>query len=1306
MQEIPECLSRRYKALDELVRELGTSESRPNADCSTGDPSIRLLCDFWDILKEDPDVNLSQAVQQRMCANPGRCTLFGTHNVSCYMAGCCKKNDDKKQDNINKSKSTRKPSKESSEKNVSCETQSMAPNNRVDELPLNKVLCDLKQAASFEKKCQNKVNDLLETQARLQEQIQVLEQREKDGIQLLKQADCMWSCMEETYKKKIGESLERQKDLLKQLREVEASNMKWRKNKKDLEFEIDHVNKCQHEITEKINQKTNDIKCIDMEIEDFKKRIENNKKDLDVAKNSFGTKKQASAARTINIQAEVTRLEKVLKEEQQHKKSKEEEADKYVKEARQDLQKLCKVLLQKKLESEDMKAEKEALLLEIDLLRQNSDQCKDKCKNKQESINEEIKKIDKEIAEFKVKCIRCHECTDTLDIRRFCTDCPRCVNDRDCLYVGDHCCPDNNLDCVCTTVKHKLLDNVFDNMYTVLERQVKSGAGKAVADVVLNCLKKSRNGKLNAETRKILQDFILTTIKKNLNLTIVGGAVKTRCEMDRNTYKQLMLCLKQVKVTKPAKVDRGTESKKDPCRRWGGASECNCPKGPKDCICTKKALPPPNEPAACPPKTEDEEDAGQVVLCPYKESAACGPDCAMHELPDAVGSEVASWRPNPCQGPTCQFKNMRAAQCVLGQDGLSTFSSPKILRNEDPSKSGHSSTDPHVSYKDLRCHPRDRIIEEVLGRYTEVAPIEKVSYTMISSDSIDIKSQNYTKQLKAVKNKINDKDNGKMVVESVGKGPQLKAMPNDEEDLTDNNPIMLKSFSGDILKIALHKTMVDEINKNIQEGTNVFVTLKTEFGQPVFSLQSDATIANDQNIFLPKKSKSGNITLEAHKSIRKRSFDDVYSKESLNKLHEELKNNEIEKVTKDDSSYPNKSSLKKYHVNNIKEHKKDYNSNGTKIDEIHEVKFKGVNNCKDKEIIFAIKETSSDNFKIVLDKEFEIYQKQAIKEYEGDNSVQFAEFLKTNSGHCIINFRENSDDDKNKALLIKTESGNIKVLVGKSKTDNLVNKKDSMSNCIMSANDLDKLLNISQSISKKCSTQHSKLPKLPVIIKSFSDSNLYKKEKSDFPDQNKQISHKDFSGGINLECKANATSCGGQCQDNLCDKSKCVCKNICYKSKQWRWETSNHKNINNQYDISSVKLKENSSNSLKPSKLMGEKSELSDAELKFLKKPLEPPNNIRNKEQPGTESCGCSFTMEKMTKENYNNAIDDTCSYTRNKYMSTSNERLDTDNYIKACNKNKRQEFKKICNETEHSWDTLEYFPPQLPPFLRDFNFP
>lgn len=51
----------------------------------------------------------------------------------------------------------------------------------------------------------------------LQGQIAKLENKEKEGVVLLKEADCMWSCMENAYKEKIADSLERQKDLLQQV---------------------------------------------------------------------------------------------------------------------------------------------------------------------------------------------------------------------------------------------------------------------------------------------------------------------------------------------------------------------------------------------------------------------------------------------------------------------------------------------------------------------------------------------------------------------------------------------------------------------------------------------------------------------------------------------------------------------------------------------------------------------------------------------------------------------------------------------------------------------------------------------------------------------------------------------------------------------------------------------------------------------------------------------------------------------------------------------------------------------------------
>lgn len=212
---------------------------------------------------------------------------------------------------------------------------------------------------------------------------------------------------------------------------------------------------------------------------------------------------------------------------------------------------------------------------------------------KQENMADELKKVSEELANYKARCIKCHKCVDSADVRRFCTDCPRCHQIRECLYADGVCTEDPTTACVCMSVKRAFLDNVFENMYTVLERQVKTRPGKVLAEQVLSCLKKSRNGKLNDETRKALQNFVLATVKKNLNLTIIGGAVKTRCEvfiynvynvlvfclilcvsqrvemlvlfqMDSDTYKQLMQCLAQITVIKTQvdKVDKATPARK------------------------------------------------------------------------------------------------------------------------------------------------------------------------------------------------------------------------------------------------------------------------------------------------------------------------------------------------------------------------------------------------------------------------------------------------------------------------------------------------------------------------------------------------------------------------------------------------------------------------------------------------------------------------------------------------------------------------------------------------------------------------
>ncbi|CAG4935518.1 unnamed protein product [Parnassius apollo] len=626
--------------------------------------------------------------------------VWTPQRMSCYMGSGCSYISEEDSCSNNKKRSCHHH-RTGPDTNPTCSSYySMCPSVGSRKPPLIKVLGNLKEAASFEKSCTVKLNDLLNTEEQLNKALQNLEQREKEGMKLLKQADSIWLSMEEAYKKKVSESLERQKLLRKQLREIEISTTKWRKNLKDLESQLNDVNKCQEEMKGKIAQKSNDIKCIDMEIADLQKRLDNNKNEVEATKKTIVMNKEASNKKVANLAEEAKRLEKVVAEEKKIKRDKELEGTKLIKEAREDVKVISEVLLKKKLENDDLRAEKATLLSEIEFLEQARDLCKDKCNLKQSTLENEIKKIDAEIAECKIKCIKCNECTDTSEIQKFCTDCPRCLEGRRCIVENDHCSMDHTMDCVCMTVKRKFLDNVFENMYNVLVRQVKEGAGKVVAEKVFNCLKRSRNGKLDGRTRKILQEFILTSVKRHLNLTIVGGAVKTRCEA--------------------------------PCSRWGGTNECNCPKGPKGCICMKKAPPPIHDPTPCPQEDENKEDEDDVKFCPL--------DCGMHGMKTSpINEEFPKWRADPCRDPSCKYsKNMRTARCVVDPDCSASIPTKDyglgvVNKNICDCVNIPKDHTTHRPDNGARSHPRELLIDEVMGNNDDVT-IERIS-SIISSDS-------------------------------------------------------------------------------------------------------------------------------------------------------------------------------------------------------------------------------------------------------------------------------------------------------------------------------------------------------------------------------------------------------------------------------------------------------------------------------------------------------------------------------------------------------------------------------------------
>ncbi|RVE55069.1 hypothetical protein evm_000436 [Chilo suppressalis] len=533
------------------------------------------------------------------------------------------------------------------------------------ETPLNKALGDVNKAVSFDKRCDDRISELMEMQKELQHQIQQLEDKEVEGLTKLKEAKSIWPRMEDSYEKKIQIALEKQKATMQKLTEVESSMTKWRKSKKILDIEIKSLNKYHQELKDLIRVKSNNITFMKNEIETLKNKIEGTKKQIKAVNETIKNKKKTSDDRIKSLSTEISRIKKLVYEEQKRKSDREIEGSKCIEEGREDLYKIYRIMLQKKLENEHLGTEREDLKHEIDFLKTTCEQCKQKCQNKDEALLGEIAKVDEEIADFKFRCVPCHKCIDTSDVRKFCTDCPRCVQEKYCLFDDGHCLVDVANECICESTKEKFMKNVFKNMNTILESQTQTSTGKAIADKILSYLKRSRNGKLNEETRKILQNFILTTIKNNLNSTIIGGAMKTRCEMDPDTYKRLMLCLQGIQISRPHKEDKETVPRKEPCRRWGETSECNCPKGPKCCPCTKMTYT--SDSKTC---NDTQRALGEVTLCPRGVSVSCGPDCVVRTDLKS-DSEMKSGKQAPCINKKCPYvKNTTAVQCILEQNYL------------------------------------------------------------------------------------------------------------------------------------------------------------------------------------------------------------------------------------------------------------------------------------------------------------------------------------------------------------------------------------------------------------------------------------------------------------------------------------------------------------------------------------------------------------------------------------------------------------------------------------------------------------
>ncbi|CAH0399926.1 unnamed protein product [Chilo suppressalis] len=1153
MRDIPECLSRRYQVLDELVEDLtlmaSTQGTRNQCPKEANDASVKLMCEFWNILKENPDCNLTQAVRERMGLDNKANFSFRPHRMTCFMAEQEEPNTNEGEQKkrtccVKRVESPKQNENPESKSSGCCSSKSISPRSTNEGLPLSKVLCNLKEAVSFDKKCNARIGELVEAQKQLKEQIQQLEEREKEGTELLKQAECMWSCMEAAYKMKVKESLERQSNLLKQMKEIETSNTKWRKNKKDLENQVVNVDKCCKEIKDKHQEKNNDIKCIRMEIDNFKDRIEKNTKQLAAVKKSFDNKKKASDAKVASLSAEMTKMKKVAEDEKNYKMEKEQEGSKYIKEARDDLQKIYRLLLQKKLENEDLRAEKQTLLQELDLLKKTCEQCKDKCQGKEKTILDELGKVDAEIAGYKARCIQCHQSIDTTDVRKFCVDCPRCVEQRDCLYKDGYCCHDTSIDCVCMNTKEKFMDNVFDNMYSVLEKQIKSPNGKAVANAVLDCLKKSRNGKLNEPTRKKLQEFVLTSVKKNLELTIVGGAVKTRCEMDPDTYNQLMLCLKLVKPSKPPKEDKGTVAKKEPCPRWGETSECNCPKGPKGCICTKKGLPNQSDLESCP--TKDKDNAGEVTTCPLKEPAPCSSESGIHKEPSAVGKEVASRKPESCNDKKCAFsKNMRAAQCVLGPDSLITSSKNfktkvplipdiSVLEDQIVCKCGSTPMKPCPCKTDTQYlkigvdqltegtiasnSERDEVLIDNYDNESEKLKeiVEKINGQSHSTEKKELqkmvdKSENIAKSTKSDELKSRTLYKKQL---SLGKSNK-KATRNDKRHLKNQLTNLTKTPSGSVA-MEFDKDTIKQIEKQLKRNREIHATIvKTDSGHHMVNFST--CDCSNTDIFVFKKSLSGSLLMEIDKNNVTKDKTIPEEKDSKNSVSVNMPLDNLDQIktkqsiiglNNDEGEIPKHNCDQNLTTTTTihKENKQNTNTKNTITSEnntliLYKLLIKDANQDLDCPLA-VLQETKSSNYILNVDMEYEKPFKKTMKEHFGSDFECPIELSRKSPGSIVVDFVDNKDTIVPNAVITRSKSGNITIKANLKIVSNQFNIRKSFSSQGKRASEVfSKIINRLPGLNTECADIRYFKDK-----KSCSDSNLLHKVKIKVQNQQNLLS--------------------------------------------------------------------------------------------------------------------------------------------------------------------------------------------------------
>ncbi|XP_037969264.2 uncharacterized protein LOC105391316 isoform X1 [Plutella xylostella] len=995
MPQVPPCLSRRYEAMDQLVSELtgSTEDTSGEPPEVIQDPAIRLMCDLWLVMKENPDIDVVEALQKckqeaaKKC--PGRQRPVSLYpcaaNPACDLQGQRNPAEGVSRGRICSGKLACRRFNQPDKREDLTSDQGDSQ-DRV--APISKVLNNLNAVTEMNKKFQEQLEDVEQTEKQLEDKMKQLEDKEREGLELLKEADCMWNCMESAYQQKLKESEDKQSQLIDEVHKIEKTISKWRRGYRDLELQMKKVGKVEKEIEEKKLKRENDINCLNLEIENLKKQIKKDDTAIEASKKAFESKKKACDEKVSTFTKKTAALEKELAEEIRNRKQADIEGQKEIKAARDELNNLSKKLLEKKLANQDILAEYGALMKDVELLKENKELCKQRCKSKSEAIDKELQEIEEEMANFTIQCSRCHQTTDTDDVRKFCTDCPRCLKERSCYVEQGVCCPDSGSDCVCMSVKEKFIGNVFENMCSYLEAKSKSASSQNVADTVLDCLKSSLNGKLNNETKALLKDFIMSSLKKNLNSIIIGGAVKTRCEMDLETYNQLMLCLKQINVSPASKDDKG-QSKLAPCPRWGGSSECQCKKSGKlsGCPCAKKAPPPTFAP--CPPTK------GQT--CKNTKKIVCDTTCCIDEGEDD--------EPEPsCDNKKCStsFKHtMRAAQCSLDIDALPVDPIADSLNQAEKEDQTNYCFSPFEVEHQLQGDTLHLIKDVMKATNTEISTIDKTLPSDAGTKSYATKfalmdSRGTATDFSAESTNLNVSLDKYVNAPSVIGSETLLSVTAD-----------LKNY--DVVAIAPIAEKRNDTENNISVKGN--------------------TEDNDHRMdpkFLPKQFSNNEIvgygpgksSLKEIFHITKDPFDSKQISESVKSIDTPIPS----KQTASDMSQD----VKQNNVLKISVHPTPYNKKKlSTIDNFHLTNHPTV-----------LRTTPSRNYLIILDKEFEKESSQLIADFIGEENKRVVEIVDVKESEICLILKDDDDDvsnvsinDVNKALLVITACGNIKLSV-------------------------------------------------------------------------------------------------------------------------------------------------------------------------------------------------------------------------------------------------------------------------------------